>query len=411
MSVARLGMGLAHEALAEQVPSGAVRQALARLRTARLVLDIGPGWVLSERGVRRRVFRRRVFGVLAPTEGVEPAAVLVPTVTTEWLAHAHAWGGPRLGAGRPAKNSSPVVRIQDGGSRGEFKTGGISMREEKSNRVTDRTDSSPTGKKGGEAPQLSLLSPEGDVLLDAVPLTSRAPTWGLSTAGVPPYPGVSLVHPAQVPSAPTLRADASWEDHLRWLALAYEGACAAVWGDAAAHTPKRGKSAGVRRVVRPTAMVGSPASPRWDKIRDVCRAAADALQAAALPPAAWALFSATRWRGMREHEDGERTGRVAPFPPVAWFWSAKRIVEDAETARSYARGGARVPSAAYSDLLRRYDAMRRDLARGVPAAQTMERNNLMPAEYDRIVTEVRREAEEQRKLLRTRALRGEWLGW
>lgn len=405
VSVGRLGRGGPEEVCAEQVAEGAVRNALARLRTARLVLDVGPGWVLSALGVRRRVFRRRVLGCIEPGA----AAVMVPHATAEWLAHAHAWGGARRGAGRPTKNSSAGLTIQGGGSQGEFKIGGISMSKSTSERGgSEGTDSLPSGEKGGDAANSEPLA-GGEVDLAAGHL-GPAPVWAL--AGLPPYPGVSLVRPAQVPPAPPLRVDDGWETHLRWLAAAYEGACTSVWGDAAVHTPTRGKARGVPRRTRPTAMVGSPTSPRWDKIRDVCRDAADALMAADLAPAAWALFSATRWRGMREHEGGVRTGEVAPFPPVAWFWSAKRIAEDAPAARSYARGGERVPLASHRALLERYEALRRDVARGAAAsAQTCERHGLSREEYMAALAAVQAEAAEARVLLRLRAARGEWLGW
>lgn len=406
VGVPRLARGVPGEVCAEQVGEGAVRNALARLRTARLVLDVGPGWVLSALGVRRRVFRRRVLG------HVEPGAptVTVPAATAEWLAHAHAWGGSRRGAGRPANNSSRGLTIQGGESQGEFKIGGISMSKSTSERGgSEGTDSLPSGEKGGGAAGDFEPSAGDEVDLAAGHL-GPAPVWAL--AGLPPYPGVSLVRPAQVPPAPTLRVDDGWETHLRWLAAAYEGACASVWGDAAVHTPTRGKARGVPRRVRPTAMVGAPTSPRWDKIRDVCRDAADALMAADLAPAAWALFSATRWRGMREHEGGVRTGEVAPFPPVAWFWSTKRISEDAGAARSYACGGARVPSPSYRALLERYEGLRRDVALGaVPSAQTCERHRLSREEYAAALAAVRVEAAEARAQLRARAMRGEWLGW
>ena len=394
-----------------------VQASLARLREAGLVIDQGRKWARVRQGVVwavRQVWYRQVLGALLARDSRGLDEAIVPYVTADWMRTAKGWGGAREGAGRRPKvprevESSWGVRNQADVSEGEFKL--VSRSIDPKKRDPKGTDVSATQRQAADAAQ-AFASDEREAEGLAIGSVRRevAPAFG-ALPGLPPYPGASVVRAATVPPPPKLHPDDGWERHLALLARAYEGACLHRWPvEQRARTRQRGAAKGQTYMLRPTGMLGHPTSAKWDAFRDVCREASDLLMALDVSPHAWASFSAQRWKGMQEHRDGERTGKVAKWPPVAWLWSPKRLAEDgsSQAVAECAEGGRVVYGQIHKQLLARYAELHRAASLGTPIAQALA--DTMPiAEYDRLVLEARREAQEIQDDLRRRARAGEWL--
>jgi hypothetical protein len=404
---------------AKRMAPRSVQASLARLRDAHLVIDHGRKWARVAQGaarVVRQVWFRQVLGAVLARDVSGRDEVVIPRETAAWLSTAHGWGGARAGAGRPKKSttvsdSSVHVRNQVSASEGEIKSVSRSI-DHKTKKILEGTDASLREKQAADAADGFSLDEEVGALgasLGSV-RTEVSPAFG-SVRDLPPYPGASVVRAAIVPPPPRLHPDDGWERHLALMARAYEGACCHRWPlEQRAKTRKRGPAKGQTYLLRPTGMLGQPTSAKWDSFRDVLREAADLLITLDVAPHAWASFSAMRWKGMSEHKNGERTGKVAHWPPVAWLWSPTRIAQDAqsEAVAECAEGGRAVYGPAHKELLARYaQAHRAASLRGASAqvsGETMTRD-----EYDRLVAIARKEAQEIQDDLRRRARAGEWL--
>lgn len=428
---------------AEEIQPDSVKYSLKKLREAGLVVDHGRRWKSVACGVTRaprQVFIRTVLGTELIVSGSSTVQYMVPEKTAAWLASAGTWGGKRAGAGRKkalenkqndaleGKSSLPLTN-QVYPSLGEIKfTSRSTLRDP---RVSISTDLSlPSGEKEGrelapiehiyssdEQEHVSTMSsvptPEDAhvVGLGLGTLLPRGGTFPASLARLPPYPGSSLVKPAVVPSAPKLNPDQSWEDWLLLMAKAYEGACAQRWPlELRTKVRKTGAKKGQAYIQRPTGMLGHPRSPKWDSFREKLKDAAEALLSLDLSPFAWASFSAQVWRGMNEHKNGERTGKIAKWPPVDWLWSATRILErgDSPAVHECTEGGTVVYGDTHKLLLSKYTDLQREVGFGVPVDAALDK--VLPlSEYERLLQQARIEAEDTQRELNRRARAGEWL--
>jgi len=146
---------------------------------------------------------------------------------------------------------------------------------------------------------------------------------------------LDVIETLQVPAPPKIDPASSPDEQLRLLGLAYR----------AAH----------ERVLRsdyyrPRGRQETP------KEREALPAAATALAAENISPAAWAKFSFQQW------------GRIKKgAPSVKWVWSCKRITEHARWCHDEIGSLARqktVPVNSYTELMRRLEQLQSQLGKG-----------------------------------------------
>jgi hypothetical protein len=377
-----------------RVAPRAVQKALCRLREAALVRDVG--WsrlqvpVRRKRGVKR-VFVREVFGehVLdntrkrTTTDWKEPPrwVYVVPLATERWLQTACVWGGRRVGAGRKAGTRNDTEKNQEGSvakeSRGIDEEITVGMSSESKARVPSY------GGDGASAP--AEVDGVGVVLGNGSP---RQPfLLAEPVDGVPPYPDLTTVSPAAVPPPPLLDADAEDRTLVEELLTAYRHAVGFRTGKPC-HVLRRGdvqRSRYYKTLVR----------------------AARLMVEHELPPAAWALFMCDVHRDYTKNARGDR-------PALPWVYSTKRIAQwrgwFGKEAPTYG-GGRLVYGKRLRTLLRRYEAMRRELHR-TPEADVSEivAKHFPPHDsYAQAISAARQESASLRERYELRMARGEML--
>lgn len=395
-----------------------VEKALVRLRSAGLVEDLGWQKLRVPRGtsfIVVAVYVRRVLG--ARLFGGRNHEVAVPPKTVQWMSVVCGWGGPRKGSGR--KGASMAEKPNGFSDRGiqvgttPSTTGGTPHLIRKKNQVGGTPEESSGGtdiylqvkkgtfERGGLSPsgkdsapvgaQVSTLS-GGEELGEGLagPRTRPAPMLATPRTGVPRYPGIDVVAPAQVPDPPLLDPESPSLDHVTILAAAYRGAVESRFG---------GRCYVLRGDLRGTkhwaAFVG----------------AAEALIEHNIPPAAWAAFSCDVWKKFSAR--GPRPTRGKGWPPVAWVFSAKRIEERRGWFRaeeSDYSGGRAIFGPKHKDLMYRF--ARLDWVLGDPRVRDVGAvvEQFFPGNlYEELVNAARAEAADYRERFKRQIREGRFL--
>lgn len=433
-----------------------VRAALARLRRAGLVRDLGVDKDPARR--RRHLRRRRVYG--APVAGVlcAESLVLVPAATARWLATACAHGGARRGAGRPPRegriklaasfSSGPVeappapdssaslrgasagndsekpavpaqgnveIKLAASASTSWAKThtcGGLHISmiwdhpsdlHPGKNPGDGRAGASGSGsllgsERGGAGCAEALLALGGPQAAPADPGAASVGPDDLRPQGGPAAapPDRGMFDPIRgVPGNPWQTAGmVTVPGPPRLPAEASDGECV--------HALVRAYGGAVGAVLRLKVFTGRPMTPKRKEWRMLVTAAAK-LREANAAPAAWAAWSCDVWK---EYGNGGA-------PPLQWVFSPKRLDErrgwfEAE-AGGYG-GGTIVNGPAKRALLARYLQARTAImrARGADPRAVFDRV-FPPAEYERAVTAAKRENALLTKELRAMVDRGEFV--
>lgn len=372
------------------VPMGVanVRRALARLKRAGLVEDIG--WRMAEVPYGRttrtlRVFMRRVRGA-RQLSVVGRERVSVPFETATWLKTAATWGGMRVGAGRKKQGagessvavappltgeSSVAPELNTSTSAPEHKAGrGSVLSEQKAGRA-------------GEVIETSL----GAVLLPEK-RRRRPPAQPLLA-----YPGVSVVAPAYTPPPPKLRDTDDEAVQVAQLAAAFRACIEREYGGRCYLLSKLSRRA-----------------PSYAKLAR----AAELLRAFDVAPMAWCAFAVRRWRLARTHAPGYVDGTPVPLPPISVVFSVRQIEERLEdedrrdVVETCCVGGRAIFGKTHKALLQRYAQMQGALLSGATAEAAKER--FFPGSlYDDMVDAAKVEAVETRMRLDDDARRGRWV--
>ncbi len=369
-----------------------VRDALVRLTRASLVEVIGwqPKQVpCGKRWTTRDVYVRRVRGArMLSLAGAERVAV--PEETRAWLESAATHGGKRMGAGRKKSNQGlstsnqglstpPGLGANQGLSPSSVYVSGESLRTRSSQEKNAPTsgasvlrfeDERGAGFGGGAARPL--------------------PSPSFPLAGLPPYPGDSIVRAAEVPPPLKLSPSDPEDYQVRHLAACFRGA--------------------VERQYGSKCFLLANLSPR-SKSYALLAKAAQQLIAYDTAPAAWCIYAVRRWWLARTHTGGWTEGMPVPLPPVGVIFSAsqmeKRLAdeEDREVVASSAQGGRLALGKTHKALLVRYHDLRRAIGQGMPREEALAK--FFPAStYDDMVEAARAEAVDMRNRLEDEIKRG-----
>ncbi len=375
-----------------------VKDGLRRLTDAHLVQRIGwSGRKLLPTGLPIPVkFERRCMGARQlSVAGAERCAV--PIETKEWLVSAKTYGGPRPGTGRP-KSSTPNPPNQVPPTLNQVPP---TPPPKRANQVPPTTTlyvsmSDTVVGQGGSLPSEGNNAPAGAQVLilgDAEiegGARRAAPMLSLPLAGLPLYPGNSVVAAAAVPDPPKLMPDDTEERAVRLLAWGFRGA--------------------VEREYGASTFLLAKLSPK-SKSYVLLAQAAQLLRQYDIAPAAWCAYAVRRWYLARTHSPGYVKGAPVALPPVGVIFSPaqidKRLSDEdhRDTVESLIRGGRLVFGKTHKALLVRYQAMRSAVIGGQPRAEALAL--FFPgSSYDELVEAARVEAKEIRHRLEADVARG-----
>lgn len=201
---------------------------------------------------------------------------------------------------------------------------------------------------------------------------------------LPPRPSASVLGVARLPSPPELPPEPHHRRDVRWLALALEGASLRELGAAA--QPRRHPD---------------PASPRGQTLS----AAAEALRAARIPPASWALFSVQVWRARAS---------ATMLPPEAWVWSAARIKsrEGWYDRGAEVLGGVHVRGPAHDEATARWTKAAhavRAATRLSPLDQARIAAEILGPDWRELIARAQLDSRAAQARITAQAARGEWV--
>lgn len=211
--------------------------------------------------------------------------------------------------------------------------------------------------------------------------------------GLPPYPGWSLVAPAQVPDPPKLKPTDPEDYKVRLLAHAFRGAVESVYG------------------TRCFLLANLTAKSKSYRL---LASAATALEQAEVAPVAWCAHAVRRWYLIRTHTNGWREGMPVPLPPIGVVFSAKSITEKLSdesykaSVESSAAGGRAIFGNTHKALLVRYQELRAAVARGETVSDAMA--IFFPgSSYEDMVDAAKNEAIDTRNRLQHEISRGKFV--
>ena len=377
-----------------------VKRAMARLRAAKLVRDDGWRKLRVHRGgrvVEMKVYSRTVYGAVIDRAGTR---AFVPADVSTWLETAHGHGGDRRSRGyargqdgaqrdetctrsaRDTLENRAVSALPDGArnvqasmSRVQTTTPVQSVQEPikcvpsqpahfssvspdkrgredigpfltfSSKKLPVASDPEPgyvfdldDATTSDQAPHADAPLREHDVDIGRCRLgRARDASPPIAVGGpLPPYPGQSLIAPAETPKPPPVDASASPEDQAMQLVRAYNGACAS----------RLGKPS--RTLCSHRALTGS----RY--FANLCKTA-KLLAEKKISPGAWAAW----W--LDWHKSRGRTDK----PPLQVVFGLKTVGDHVKRAmfrksgKHY--GGRVVYGERHLELLHRYEAMRQHI--------------------------------------------------
>lgn len=414
--------GVTHTTLAGVARAGgfenfhirAVVRAMRRLEKACLVERVGFASLQIANGSSVKVFLRRIRGAIQ-LGIVGEVKVSVPQETKDWVRGAARRGGARPGAGRPpitarAVNSKPdrihctasEIKPDRMNSKPD-RTHGTYSEIKPDHRLSTLTkgrdvggcEDSPYGESKpspGAAPATPLVELEkagvGTVLGGRA--TRTPPMLSTPIQGLPPYPGISLVAPAEVPPPPKLKASDPEHVHVRMLATAFRAAVEREYG-------------------KPCWLLAN-ISPKSKHYKTLARAASQLAQYDTAP-IAWCAYAVRRWYLARTHTGGWEKGMPVPLPPVSVVFSARALDErlGEEESRgvvaSSARGGTLIFGRTHKSLIARFGEMRRALRSGLSPQQAREK--FFPgSRFEEMVDAAKCEAMEIRARLENEIARG-----
>lgn len=310
----------------ESLSERAIKSALVRLRSARLVIDLGWRPLKIKNGAEVEAYWRQVRGARVIPDGPTQRA-LVPHDAAAWLAQASSHGGARLGAGRPRE---PVLRLVEGGagcseahqtksSRAEGggsdgiqegppsslwlvstpKVASLSLRsrEASQGRVASHDPSQPTALDGC---RMTWTGDDEQRIFRPARFERPAPTW-VHNEVVPPWPTLERVPRARVPRPPLLDAGLGPQRRRAILARWYKCAIESRFGK-----HKQANAA--------MAYNGSR------KVAALLDDAARAFIEHEIPPAAWCAWICDVH--LRTCDEDERNK-----PPMIWIVFARSVIE------------------------------------------------------------------------------------
>jgi hypothetical protein len=396
--------GIAKHKRFTHVPGWQVMKAMTRLRLAGLVVDAGWKVKAVPQGTKvvvRKVFERVVRGAcLLPIRGI-PNRCLVPDATRMWMANATARGGARAGAGRKPDKPGKLAGIQtgsvvchcdrsgsgnsnwvDGIALGGIQTGSPIEKENMNKRISgDGTSLPSVGKTPAAASAaVPLLEFEGGLAGGA---TRMGPPLGAPLAGVPRFPGNSVVGSLAYPDAPMLDPTAKPAELAAALARAFRGVVEARYG-------------GRCWVLAKGDITGA-------KPYKALVAFATLLIDHEIPPAAWCAHRIDKWRATEAAKSGRQPTLNYVFSPKAISdelrWQYRQEYGDSKL------GGRVIFTKAHLDLLRRYQRMHNDITSGTPREVAVDAH-FPDGLYDVLVDRARMEIVEERNRLESMIKRG-----
>jgi hypothetical protein len=368
--------------------SRTVKKALARLRDAGLVHDIGWMWGVLPRKNKRKLLRAyfRKVVVRPYTLGYEQDEGLpVPIGTVEWMERARTHGGKRPGSGRKpcttneGRNMSKGQGVFSRGSDLVFSRGSTDLKISRNRSNLQEEASLPPTRASARLP-----SSIGVVVGKGSP-TGLLPL-SVDIDGVPPFPSFDVVEPARVPSPPKLDPDAPDATLARELLTWYR----------AAVERRTGKPCHVLKHCKLGKAKAYPAIV----------ATARRLIEHDIAPAAWVAFMLDLYR--------DHAGRKG-VPRVSWAFAPERVDKwrgyFGRNEASYCGGGRIVYGKTHRELMRRYHSMRLALrsAAGDPRAVVEEWFPPTVGTYEQFVRLAQAEAARIRVDLERRAARGEFM--
>lgn len=193
---------------------------------------------------------------------------------------------------------------------------------------------------------------------------------------------LEVIETTQVPAPPKVDPNASPEEQLRLLGLAYR----------AAHERMTGQD------------YFRPRKAMTDKEREGLLRAAMALAAEGISPAVWAKFSFQQWARMKKAGGGK-----APAP--RWVWSCRRITEHARWCIDEVGTLARqktVPVRSNTELMRRLGRMQSLLGYGRPTEDVVA-EVLPESERVELAEKARQERAAAIERLNQQIAQGEWV--
>lgn len=350
-----------------------VQDALARLRAAGLVEDIGWKECRVPKGTRfviRKVFLRRVRGARQLCVG-GTWRVSTPTKTRDWLKEAPGHGGKRMGAGRkktPRGTESSTANSESSTANTPHLPAESSTATEYLNVPIGSSRSGGEASPNGEAthsPKPARTTPfqvlhAGGVEIGFTGSAKRTqPMPSTPIPGLPPYPGWSVLAPAQVPEPPKLNPEDPEEFRVRLLAAAFRGAVDRQYG---------GKTYLLANL--------SERAPSYKSLVKAARLLAQF----DVSPYAWCIYAVRRWWLARTHTiPNWKQGDKVPLPPVSVIFSEKQITEKLadekhhEAVVSSAQGGNAQFGKTHTKLLKVYAEMRAAIMRGMDTDAAREK--------------------------------------